>query len=318
MLCGRNLTRPAVKPRICVLGSINMDLQIRCELLPERGQTVSASASANVSGGKGANQAVAAARLGADVRMIGRVGDDPFADELIENLRQEGVDTRHVHRTPGSSGYAVVAVDASGENQIIVVPGANARVSVADVEAARDVIAESDVLLLQLEVPAETVAAAIRLAAEVDTKVMLDPAPAPAVWLDDFDRADFLCPNESEAAAIAGQEVTDVASALSAGRSIRARTEATVLVTCGMHGAIVCSGDEPQHHPASSIEPVDTTGAGDTFAAAFAVHFSQYRDPHEATRFANCAATLSCGVSGAQAGMPTWDEVMQVYEQPGA
>lgn len=301
-----------MKPRICVLGSVNMDLLIQCDQLPDRGETRTASNSDYAPGGKGANQAVAAARLGADVTMIGRVGDDAFAETLIANLNREGIHTQHVASTDNCpSGYAVVAVETSGENQIIVVPGANGRVTIEDVESAREAIAASDMLLLQLEVPHETVAAAISIANEVGTTVMLDPAPspAPAEWMPEFDSVDFLCPNESEAAAITCLAVNSIEDALAAAKILQQRTSKVAIITLGESGAVVATADTTQHIHAPEISPIDTTAAGDTFAGAFAVHLATHSDIPEAIRFANTAASIACTKPGAQTGMPTHDEL---------
>ncbi|MFK7817826.1 MAG: ribokinase [Planctomycetaceae bacterium] len=298
------------RPRICVLGSINMDLQVLCDQLPGVGETMIANQASYVPGGKGANQAVAAARLGADVRMVGRVGDDTFAATLLESLTSAAVDVDGVKPTSAcSSGLAVVAVDSDGENQIIVVPGANGCVSVADVEAAKSVIEASDMLLLQLEVPTDAVAAAIRIAKAAGVTTMLDPAPVPDEWHPAFNDVDILVPNRSEALAITGRKNDHDAA-----HELCQSTGGTIVVTLGDQGCRICTGTESQVLRSRPIAAVDSTGAGDAFAAAFGVHFSRFNDVDAAANFANASAALACTRRGAQSGLPTWDEVTGILD----
>lgn len=299
--------------RIAVLGSINMDLVIRCQTLPQPGQTLLAQSSAEVCGGKGANQAVAAARAGGTVSMIGRVGDDTFAQRLIDNLEQAGIDGAHVRRTPQtSSGLAVVAVEDSGQNAILVVPGANGAVTVDDVLAARSVIESSDVLLLQLEIPVEPVAAAVGIARQAGVRVILDPAPAvtelPAALYD----VDLLCPNESEAAILTGRPATTDSEALLAAERLQQRGTRHVAVTLGDRGTAVRSGRSSELVPAFPVTAVDTTAAGDAFAGALAVRWAETDDLVEAIRFANAAGALAASRPGAQPGMARRDEIEQL------
>jgi ribokinase len=197
-----------VPPKITVLGSINMDLLVRCAHLPVPGETIIAESSAQIPGGKGANQAVAAARAGGEITMIGRVGDDAFAARLVANLRRENINTANVIETDQSaSGIAVVAVEESGENAIIVVPGANGRVRSEDVDATADIIRKSELLLLQLEIPLDAVRQAIAIATEAGVRVILDPAPMPNSLPQQTLQVDIICPNQSEASAIVGRSI---------------------------------------------------------------------------------------------------------------
>lgn len=290
-----------------MLGSINMDLMIRCGELPRPGETLTAESAREVCGGKGANQAVAAARAGGDVTMIGRVGDDAFSHRLLANLKEEGIGTTHVSETAACpSGLAIVAVDRNGENQIIVVPGANSRVSEDDVEAAKSAIQSADVLLVQLEIPTPPVEAAIRIARESQVRVILDPAPAPLAWPAAFNDADVLCPNESEAIAILGDESeTSAKTAM----LLRSTTGATIVMTLGEKGAIACADEEPELFPSLPISVTDTTGAGDAFAGVLAVYLAKHDDIRAAVRFANAAGALSASREGAQSGMGSWNEI---------
>lgn len=299
------------QPRLAVLGSINMDLVIRCRRLSRPGETLLADDAREVPGGKGANQAVAAARLGAQVAMIGRVGSDGFASSLLANLRAENVDTGAVVSTPDCpSGLAVVSVDSGGENSITVVPGANGRVTPADVESAADVIRNADVLLLQLETPVEAVLAGIHIARAAGTRVILDPAPAPTNLPAGLLNVDALCPNESEAAAILGCEIDSIDAARSAVLDLQGFGAANAIITLGANGAIFCdSSGHVQHVPTAKVDAVDTTAAGDAFAAALGVFWAEGRSFAEAVQSACFAGALVASRHGAQVAMPTRDEI---------
>jgi ribokinase len=300
-------------PYIVVVGSINADLVVRCSRLPRPGETISARDVSEVSGGKGANQAVAAARLGAEVSMIGRVGDDAFGQHLINGLQENGIDVELVQATPDcASGLAIVAVEDSGENSIMVVPGANGRLTPADVRAAGEVIRRADVVLLQLEVPLETTIAAVKLAREYGTPVILDPAPAPAVedehstMLSELLQVEVACPNEAEALALTNVRIETVEDAERAACCLRSLGPKYGIVTLGARGAVLCEPDtRPLLVPAFNITAVDTTAAGDAFAAALAVRLAQRAPMFEAVRFACAAGALAASERGAQSAMPT-------------
>lgn len=298
------------RARIAVLGSINMDLMIRSAKLPAPGETVIAESKVENPGGKGANQAVAAARMGADVTMIGCVGDDSFADQLLQNLSAEGVDTTHVSSlTETTSGIAVVMVEASGENSILVVPGANGRVGSSELEQARQVICESDVLLMQLEVPVETVMAAASIAREAGVPVILDPAPAPPRIPAALLNVDLICPNQSEAAALLGQSVEtfDDATALISGFQQQGARQA--IITMADQGAVLFDGETVEVVPPFPVQAVDSTAAGDAFAAGLAVKLAERASLREAALFASAAGALAASGAGAQAAMPTREQI---------
>jgi ribokinase len=317
------------RPRICVVGSINADLVVRCGRLPRPGETISARDVTEVPGGKGANQAVAAARLGADVTMIGRVGDDAFGQRLRNGLQENGVGVEYVLTTSEcASGLAIVAVEDSGENAIMVVPGANGRLTPADVHAAGELIRRADVLLLQLEVPLETTIAAIQLARGCGTPVILDPAPAPTLddnhsaMLAELLKVEVACPNEAEALALTNVRIETVADAEQAACCLRSLGPKYGIVTLGAQGAVLCEPDtRPILIPAFDVRAVDTTAAGDAFAAALAVRLAQGAVIAEAVRFACAAGALAASRPGAQPAMPTAQAVadlMASARSPGA
>lgn len=259
--------------KIAVVGSNMMDLITYVDRMPRPGETVDAPSFEMGHGGKGANQAVAAARLGSRVVMVTKVGDDAFADATIRNFEANGIDTRFVTRVPGtSSGVAPIMVEPSGENSILIVKGANATLSTADVDAAVSEIAASDLVLMQLEVPLETVYYTIARARELGVPSLLNPAPAAALDIAQLDGLTFLTPNQHELALISGLPVNDPAEAERAARSLVGKGIGTVIVTLGADGALLVEKDTAEHVPAVKVKAVDTTGAGDAFIGSFA-HF---------------------------------------------
>jgi ribokinase len=300
-------------PRIAVIGSINMDLLVRCAHLPVPGETIIADAAAMIPGGKGANQAVAAARAGGEVTMIGRVGDDAFAQRLVADLRRDGIRTDSVWVTSQCpSGVAVVAVEASGENAIMVVPGANGRLTPRDVEAAAEVIAAADVLLMQLEIPLESVAAASAVAAAAGVRVILNPAPMPTSLPETILHVDVICPNRSEAAAIVGRQIETVDQARACVPQLHRLGARNVIVTLGARGAVVSDGGSTEWIEPFAITAVDTTAAGDAFAGALAVRLGESASIFQAARFAAAAGAIAATRPGAQPSMPTRDEILQL------
>jgi ribokinase len=291
---------------VCVVGSINLDLVVAVERLPAPGETVVGGDHEALPGGKGANQAVAAARLGRQTALVGRVGDDDAGRRLVAALRAEGVDVSAVAVDPAApTGIALIAVDARGENAIVVSPGANARVAADDVERARESLAGAGVTLLQQEIPADAVAAAVRVSRGL---VVLNPAPARPVPRDLLERVDVLVPNRGELAALAGAappagagEAAALAASLDGPRAI--------VVTLGAAGAVVVADGRSERVPAPDVEVVDTTGAGDAFCGALADALARGAEVVEATRHAVRAASLSVRRRGAQAGMPTAAEL---------
>lgn len=289
------------KKKITVIGSINMDLVTKTERVPQIGETLLGEAFYTIPGGKGANQAVAAARLGADVTMVGCVGEDAFGRELIAHLEGESINTGQIATASGAStGIASITL-SGGDNSIIVVPGANFLITPEFVEKQEEVIADSDMILLQLEIPMESVEKAAQLANKHDVKVILNPAPFQTIPDNLMEQVDYLTPNEHEYNLL-----------LSCGwpEQKKERFIKKCIVTQGARGVHIYAGAQAEI-PAFQVEAVDTTGAGDTFNGALAYSLGQGMDLQEACRFANAAAALSVTKLGAQGGMPTRFEVNQ-------
>ena len=282
--------------RIVVVGSINMDLVTQAARFVGPGETILGEGFITVPGGKGANQAVAAARLGAEVALVGAVGDDVFGKQLLAGLEAEGIDLTHVHTLNDvASGTASITV-AGGENQIIVVPAANANVTPEQVAQAQKLIEQADAVLVQMEVPLETVEATLRLGHRLNVPVILNPAPAqklPEAWLK---LARYVTPNQHELAILLGADAAEDF------RELMQRTPCPVVLTRGAEGAWYREHGDPVHQPGFSVDVVDSTGAGDTFNAALAVFLNEGLPA--AVRKACAAAALSVIRLGAQAGMP--------------
>ena len=284
-------------PKIVVVGSINMDLVSLCGRFPAPGETLIGDRFFSCHGGKGANQAVAASRLGAEVMLVGRVGDDGFGSELLAGLRQEGVDTRHVAVTPGvASGVAAITV-SGGENAIVVVPGANHVLSPEDVRRAEADIAAADVVLTQLEIPLETVAEVARLAARHAVPLILNPAPAQTLPAELLARVAYLTPNQHELAQLLGAAEAGL-------ERLPTHLAGKVVLTRGREGAdYVDASGGLRHQPGLVVEAVDSTGAGDTFNAALAVFLEL--GIAAALERAVAAGALAVTQPGARGGMPT-------------
>ena len=304
--------RDEAPPRITVVGSLNTDLVIRAPHLPAIGETVSGGEFATFPGGKGANQAVAAARLGARVAMVGCVGGDDFGRRLAGGLIADGVDVAHVRVDAASaSGTALITVDPHGQNTIVVAPGANWRLTPEDVARAATLIADSAILLLQLEVPIGAVLAASRIARDHGVRVVLDPAPAPAEPLPGelYRLVDVLNPNEGEAEALSAAAVPDAPAAGAAAEELLRRGTRAVVMKLGARGAYVHDGTRSEVVPGIRVDAVDTTAAGDAFAGALAVALAEGKALIGAVYFANAAAALSVTRRGAQPSMPFRAEV---------
>lgn len=287
--------------RIVVVGSINMDLVTVAQRFPAPGETLLGERFLSVHGGKGANQAVAAARLGAKVCMIGAVGDDNFAQPLCDALADEGINVEHVARIGGcSSGTASITV-SGGENQIIVVPGANARLMPSHVQHAKDVIARAAAVLVQMEIPLETVEATLRLAHRIDVPVILNPAPAQRLPVEWLKLARYITPNQHELATLLDADPSEDF------RTLMRRAPCPVVLTRGAEGAWFWEEGEPQHQQSFDVDAVDSTGAGDTFNGALAVFL--HEGLPNAVRKACAAAALSVTQLGARAGMPHREDV---------
>ncbi|WP_376963660.1 ribokinase [Azospirillum sp. A26] len=286
--------------KIAVVGSNMVDLITYTARMPGPGETIEAPRFEMGCGGKGANQAIAAARLGAEVMMVTKVGDDIFADNTIRNFEESGIDTRHVERVPGtSSGVAPIFVEPSGENSILIIKGANALLSPADIDRAAEDLKGCDLIVMQLEVPLETIYHTIEFGARHGIETLLNPAPAPTD-LDPkrIEQVTFLVPNQTELATISGLPVNSEAEAETAARALIGRGIRTVIVTLGARGALlVTKGEATRRIEPVRVTPVDTTGAGDAFIGSFARYYVENRDLdaalHMAVRYAADSITRS-------------------------
>lgn len=289
---------------------------MRSEHFPRPGETISGSDFQQIPGGKGANQAVAAARWGGHVKMVGRVGEDAFARSLREGLRDAGVDVEAVESTSGSSGAAVISVDSQGENAITVVPGANGRLTAEDVERCAGAIAAADALLVQLETPVEAVVRAVELAKSHGVLTVLDPAPAPTSPLPrELMSVDILTPNQTEAAALCGVSAADPLAAAGVTERLRALGARRVALKMGRHGAYFDDGDLSFYSPAYDVDVVDTTAAGDAFSAALAVGFASQLGSVPSIRLACAAGSLAASHRGAQPAMPCREDAQRLCQE---
>jgi len=290
---------------IVVVGSLNMDLVVRSPRHPQPGETLLGAEFRTFPGGKGANQAVAAARLGGQVKLIGRVGADAFGDALLETCTRDGVDTRHVERLEDApTGVALITVDDAGQNTIVVVPGANGKLSPPDLLAAAPAFEGASVVVMQLEVPLLTVIYAADLARRHGARVVLNPAPAQPLSATGLEQVDVLIPNQSEAALLTG-----CASAGDAARRLIALGVRSVVVTMGERGVLIAEGETATLLPAHQVSVLDTTAAGDAFVGAFAVALAEGRTVLEAAAWGNAAGALAVTRAGAQPSLPARAEL---------
>jgi ribokinase len=299
-----------MKPKILVVGSSNTDMIIKLPRIPRPGETILGGEFTTAPGGKGANQAVGAARAGGDVTFIARVGEDVFGERALGGFAKDRINLRHIVRDKHNpSGVALIFVAADGQNSIAVAPGANAKLSPRDVRSARKAFAEASVVLLQLETPLSTVAAAAQLAAHHQVPVILNPAPAqplPDVLLK---RVSILTPNESEIELLTGIRLTGERAFARAADKLRSRGVQTVVITLGHRGAFVAGDSGCKLVPGFKVKAVDTTAAGDIFNGALAVALAEGRALFDAVRFANAAAAISVTRLGAQPSVPRRAEI---------
>ncbi|WP_223448446.1 MULTISPECIES: ribokinase [Pseudomonas] len=302
--------------KVVVIGSLNMDLVTRAPRLPKGGETLIGQSFTTVSGGKGANQAVAAARLGAQVSMIGCVGNDAYGEALRGALLAEQIDCQAVSTVDGSSGVALIVVDDSSQNSIVIVPGANGALTAEAIDRFDSVIRAADVLICQLEVPDASVGHALKRGRELGKTVILNPAPAsrplPADW---YASIDYLIPNESEASALSGLSVDSLDTAQAAATRLIALGAGKVIITLGAQGSLFADGQRFEHFPAPVVKAVDTTAAGDTFVGGFAAALAVGKDEAQAIRFGQVAAALSVTRAGAQPSIPALSDV-QAFKIP--
>lgn len=299
-----------MRKHILVVGSLNMDLVVRTIRHPQIGETVIGHDFRTYPGGKGANQAVAVARLGCPVKMIGRVGTDAFGQDLVSVITADQVDHSYVLRDEQTAtGVAFVTVDDDGQNTIVVASGANAHLSAEDINAAEGAFVGASLLLIQLEVPLSAVERAIDLARQNGAQIVLNPAPAQLLESDLLEQVDFLIPNQTELALLAGQESTSASIDV-----LRSMGVKRLVVTLGESGVLVIDNDGREHIPAHRVPVVDTTAAGDAFAGAFAVALNEGLSIKEAAEWGNAAGALAVTRPGAQPSLPTRQELLSFLD----
>ena len=284
---------------ITVIGSINMDIVVETAIFPKQGETVLGTSFHTVPGGKGSNQAVAAARLGSDIHMVGAVGNDAFGKEMVSVLATENIEHSFVKQGKKATGIANITL-FENDNRIVVVPGANSELNEQDIDAAKSLIEQSDLVIMQLEIPQGTVEYALGVCKEVGTKVLLNPAPAESFKVEWMDRIEYFTPNETECVEIFKDDVDQALE----------KYPNRLIVTLGSKGARYFDGDKHVFVESFKTTAVDTTGAGDTFNGAFAYAITNNYSIEEAVQFANIAASLSVEKFGAQGGMPQLDAVL--------
>ena len=294
---------------ICVIGSLNMDLVVNVDTMPKPGQTIIGSNFKEVPGGKGANQAVAMARLNGNVSMIGKVGEDGFGQTLINSLKNDKVDTTYIQTTKGSTGVALITVDKNAQNSIVVSPGANFEVKEEDIDNNIEAIKNSDIVVLQLETPLNTIKYALNKAKELNKYTILNPAPA--VKLDDeiIKNVDLLTPNETELEIISGVSIETEEDIQKAAQIMIEKGVKELIVTLGSKGSLYINKEKSMFKKAYKVEAVDTTAAGDSYTGALAVALSQDKNIEDAMDFASKVGALSVLKEGAQSSLPTLEDV---------
>jgi ribokinase len=307
-------------PNILVVGSLNMDLVVQMPAIPRPGETLLGGRFATFPGGKGANQAVAAARLGSHVTMVGQVGGDAFGEQMLKIVRAEGIDTRFIGVDPqNATGVALIEVDAQGQNSIAVASGANFTLTSEAVRSAWEQIPQVDLLVMPLETPIETIETAAQIAKERGARVILNPAPARDLDQDLLQKIDVLVPNESETERLTGQIIQSHEDALNAGVMLLRQGVGSVVLTLGGKGALVIesvpAGPISQLIPAFPVQAVDTTAAGDGFVGALATGLGEGLSLSAAARFASAAAAISVTRAGAQPSLPYRHEVDQYLRE---
>jgi len=307
------------KPKIVVVGSSNMDLVVKSPRIPSKGETILGGDFIMTPGGKGANQAVAAAKLEAEVYFVAKLGDDIFGRQSLDNFQKEGIHTDYVEQTQEApSGVALITVDDAGDNVIVVAPGANLKLSPEDVKKAQSVIASSGAVAAQLEVPLETVEFAAKLANDAGVPFILDPAPAQKLSDEFLGMVDVLTPNETEAEILTGIKVTDENSARLAAKDLLQHGVKAVILTMGAKGYLLATKDGAEFVPSVKVDAVDATAAGDAFTGSLAVGLAHGKKLGDAALFANHVAALSVMKMGAQSSMPDAGQVENFIKQKSA
>lgn len=301
---------------IVVIGSLNMDMVVQVDRRPERGETLLGTHFFMSPGGKGANQAYAAGKLGASVALIGLVGDDMFADQLLANLQQAGVDTSLIGRVSDeATGVAFITVDKDGDNSIVVAPGANSRVTPEFIRKHEEAISKAKMVMVQLEVPLESIVEAVTLADKHGVPVILDPAPAGPLPDELLAKVKYIVPNESEISQLTGTLVSDIRTAKTASVELLRKGVDTVFSKLGGQGVVVTNANRAFNIPGYQVKAVDTTAAGDAFAGALATALVGGKDLWAAAQFANAVGALAVTRSGAQSAMPDLAETEQFIKE---
>lgn len=296
--------------KICVIGSLNMDLVVKVDTMPKGGQTLIGSNFKEVPGGKGANQAVAMSRLGGQVNMIGKVGSDGFGETLVNALKKDNVNTEYIHIEEGPTGVAMITVDKNAENAIVVAPGANFKVLEKDIDSNIKAIKESDIVVVQLETPIETIKYALKKAKELDKYTILNPAPAVRLEDEIIANVDLLTPNETELEILSGVSINSEDDILKAAKIMIEKGVKELIVTLGSKGSLYISKEKQIFKKAYKVEAVDTTAAGDSYTGALSVAFASEKSIEEAMDFASKVGALSVMKEGAQSSLPTLEDVL--------
>jgi len=302
--------------KIVIIGSSNTDMVIKVPRLPKTGETILGGDFYTAAGGRGANQAVAAARAGGDVTFVARVGNDMFGERAIKSFQEEGIKTDHIVRDSElPSGVAEILVDEDGHSMVAVASGANMNLSVYDIINAKQAIMKADIILMQLEVPLKTLEYAAKLAGDANKRFILNPAPAHQLSINLLKKISVLTPNEREAEILTGIRVEDEDSAEDAGRILLSKGVSKVIITLGSLGAMVLDSSGSELVAGFKINPVDTTAAGDIFNGALAVAIAESKNIFEAVKFANAAAALSIAKKGAQSSAPKREEILKFMKE---
>lgn len=301
-----------MKRDVVVVGSLNMDIVVQTDELPREGETLLGSGMSEVPGGKGANQAVAIGKLRTSVSMIGKVGADAYASRLIHSLQLAGVDTGLITNSNGPTGVALITVDRAGRNQIVVIPGANAELTPADIDRQRQAIEQCELVVLQLEIPVETVEYTLRLAKQLGKTTVLNPAPARMLSDEALRCVDFLIPNEHELQTMTGADLADESSLQEAARLFLNKGVQALIVTLGDKGCCYADPEGFKTYAAHQVKAQDTTAAGDSFIGGFVAGYLACRDTDRAIRQALKAASITVTRHGAQSSLPTWEEIISL------
>ena len=296
--------------KICVIGSINMDLVVNVDEMPKKGQTLIGSNFKEVPGGKGANQAVAASRLGANVCMVGKVGSDGFGQNLLNQLKNNNVDTKYIQIEEGASGVALITVDKNAENAIVVSPGANFKLAQKDIDNCIDAIKESNVVVIQLETPIDTIKYALEKSKELGKFTILNPAPAVKLGDDIIKNVDLLTPNETELEILSGVSINNEEDILKAAQVMLEKGVKKLIVTLGSKGSLYIDKENKKFKKSYKVDAIDTTAAGDSYTGAIAVSLSQGKNVEDAIDFASRVGALCVTKEGAQTSLPTIEEVL--------